>query len=411
MQVSYHLVPFCPFPLRLYVSPLPFHQSFPPSSFPYSCLLPSQRLSPSTLTLPLPLLPNRLVTSAFLRRLSSSWPCLPSFTLHGSVTPWRNLNRGWGYFKHLKSITFIDCPSTVLDALQSIIKCCPRLKCVRCNSHSFAREHLLAIVTSGQSFEELSLKHCYQIDDSAVHYVCQISSTALDHLSSLQVLNLDHWTRLSDRGILPILKACTNLKCLDISGNWFTDRTGLYIGQHLLGLERLSIIWCDRMTDESLLSFAGLKNLRQLYLQQSFWKRGSRFTSKGLKMFFLQLAANKDSEPGTHGLDTLEVSKFNDDIDSPLLVLGQKFPGLRHLDISRCSELTDVGLGALAQHCQSLVTLKVNYEKCPHYKTILRTAFPQLRYLNLQSSDLLDDAELQQLKKARPWLEISFARN
>ena len=147
------------------------------------------------------------------------------------------------------------------------------------------------------------------------------------------------------------------------------------------------------MTDESLLSFAGLKNLRQLYLQQSFWKRGSRFTSKGLKMFLLQLAANKHSEPGTHtGLDTLELSNFYDDINSPLLVLGQKFPGVRHLKLSRCSELTSTVLGALAQHCQSLVTLRLNYETCPHY---LGTAFPQLRYLNLHSSVLLDDAELQ----------------
>ena len=257
-------------------------------------------------------------------------------------------------------------------------------------------------MTSGQSYTELTLHNCIQIDDDAVHYVCQTSPTALDHLNSLQVLDLDSLQLLTDVGILPILQVCSNLKSLDIGGSQLTDRTGLFIGQHLLGLERLSIYSCSHMTDGSLLAFAALKNLRQLCLGGS-----SHFTSKGLEMFFLQLAANKDSEPDTHPeMDTLELTEFEDHIDSPLLVLGQKFPGLRHLDLSSCSELTAAGLDAIARHCMSLVTLRLDYVKCPHHKPILGMAFPQLRYLSLYLSDLLDDEEMQQLKRTRPWLEI-----
>ena len=258
-------------------------------------------------------------------------------------------------------------------------------------------------MTSGQSYKEFSLFYCTQIDDSAVHYVCQTSSTVLDHLGSLQVLDLDGLQNLTDIGLLPLLKACTaNLKSLYVDGHMLTDRIGLYIGQNLLGLERLSISSCSHMTDDSLLSFAGLKKLRQLCLIN-----GSRLTSKGLKTFLLQLAANKDSEPGTHpGLDTLDISGFKDHIDSPLLVLGQKFPGVRHLDLSSCSKLTAAGLDAIAQHCTSLAALSVAYKECPHYKPILGTAFSQLRALDLFSGGLLDDGEVQQLKRARPWLQI-----
>ena len=40
------------------------------------------------------------------------------------------------------------------------------------------------------------------------------------------------------------------------------------------------------------------------------------------------------------------------------------------------------------------------------YKPILGTAFSQLRALDLFSGGLLDDGEVQQLKRARPWLQI-----
>lgn len=215
-----------------------------------------------------------------------------------------------------------------------------------------------------------------------------------DHLSSLQVLDLRGLHYLTDSGMLPILRACTtNLYSLDISGFTQTDRTGLFIGQHLLGLKRLSIHNCSRLTDKSLISFAGLKKLQSLGLTD-----GSRFTSKGLKTFLLQLAANKNSEPGIHpGLDSFVLTFFNDHVDSSLLALGQKFPGLRVLSIQSCPKLTAAGIDALAQHCKSLVHLSVFYRECPHYKLILGTAFPQLKFLCLRSSNHL---------QTRPCLEI-----
>ena len=294
----------------------------------------------------------------------------------------------------------------VLNTLQSIIQHCPTLKCVRCSSLEFTKHHFLALMTSGRSFTELSLQDCPNTYDSwgCNNISWDISPSVFHHLSSLQVLNLTGLVRLNEPCMLSLLPACANLKSLDIDGNMLTDKTGIYIGQHLLKLERLSISFCPQMTDRSLSSFAGLIHLRQLCLMG-----GSRFTFMGLGMCLRRLAASKKSEPGVYpGLDTLDITGFEFNMITPLLMVVKEFPGLRHLNLS-CCKLTASHLNTIAEHCTSLVLLRLDYVKCPHYKPILGTAFPQLRFLGLHSSDLLDDVELQQLRKARPWLKISFA--
>ena len=123
-------------------------------------------------------LPHRFVNSAFLDNLVTTRPRLRSvmFLSNARDRPsgWENLGDCWMKLKSIESITFVSCPSVVLDSLATIVTCCPLLKCVRCEcSPSFTCEHFLGLMTPEHSYTELSLAHCNRTDDATVYFAFQ----------------------------------------------------------------------------------------------------------------------------------------------------------------------------------------------------------------------------------------------
>lgn len=134
----------------------------------------------------------RFVNTVFLEKLVSSRPRLRSVMFLSNATDrlsgWQNLSDSWLKLKRIESITFVSCPSVVLDSLTNIITCCPQLKCVRCEcSPSFTSEHFLSLMSPDHSYTELSLAHCNRTDDATIYFAFQAFDVSR-RLSSLQVM-------------------------------------------------------------------------------------------------------------------------------------------------------------------------------------------------------------------------------
>ena len=135
--------------------------------------------------------PNRFVSSALLQKLVSTRPRLRSlmFLSHTAdrLSGWENLGDAWAQLKYIESVTFVSCPSVVLDSLPSMVMCCPKLKCIRCEcSPSFTREHFIGLMNPEHAYTEVSLAHCSQVDDVTIYFAFQTLNLAT-RLASLQV--------------------------------------------------------------------------------------------------------------------------------------------------------------------------------------------------------------------------------
>ena len=133
----------------------------------------------------------RFVNSVFLDKLVTARPRLRSLMFLSDATDkvsgWENLGDSWLKLRNIESITFVSCPSVVLDSLPSIVTCCPQLKCVRCEcSPSFTSEHFMGLMTPEHSYSELSLAHCDRIDDATVYFAFQAFNVST-RLRALQV--------------------------------------------------------------------------------------------------------------------------------------------------------------------------------------------------------------------------------
>ena len=135
-----------------------------------------------------------------------------------------------------------------------------------------------------------------------------------EKFADMKTLNLQHFTRLTDQGLLKILSMCgNNLQDLDIS---FTDITGQGLDevQGKFGkMKELNLQNCTRVTNQGL-----LKLLRIC----------------GNKVQLLNISATQISGQG---------------LDQP----SEKFVNLKTLNLHYCSRLTDQGLLKILKICGS----------------------------------------------------------
>lgn len=183
-----------------------------------------------------------------------------------------------------------------------------------------------------------------------------------------------------------------------------TDKTGIFIGQHLIHLEHLGISFCSHLTDSTLLLFSGLGKLSSLRL-----RKGSNFTSTGMESLFSHLGLSKDDRGHdlNYCLHTLDLGECQELTDSNVQLIANALPNLRQLDISWCFKVTDIGLAALFNSCEHLVILKLIGLHEALCEPLFLAPLAKLLTLDLSRTDLVDDTKLHQLKRERPWLKIT----
>ena len=325
----------------------------------------------------------------------------------------------WACFKNLSRLTIYNSPGLYMDyvvpffhALPNILSACHKtLTCFTCEGSSKLESEQFQLLFTNASvhYRELSLAHCEMISDLAIFHT-QLNSHFSECLKNLELLNLDGAGtvgRLTDAGIIILLSACPLLKSLSCDGELMTDKSSEHI-QKLSNLEHLSISFCTELTDKSLECFSKLKNLTSLYL-----KKGDEFTNQGFEDLFDNLCLLSGSP--YHSSNSQRVGRLTKLClieckllrDSGLVKLARSFPHLIHLDLSWCWNLSDIGLEAVAHHCHKIETLKLVGLKNAMCMPVLSVSLQQLRLLDLQQTDLVDDEELGRLKEAKPWIKIT----
>ncbi len=275
-------------------------------------------------------------------------------------------------------------------------------------------EALITIITnSGPFVRDLNLRGCVQL------WECWRSSGLSDACRNLENVSLEG-CRIDRSSIHTLLYQNPRLVHVNLSGlASVTNSTMKIIAQYCPKLEHLDISWCNSVDTRGIMKIIqSCQNLRDLRAGEvrGFEDRDfmlELFTSNTLERLILQ---NCDSL--TDDSLTILVEGIDSEID---FLTGRCIVpprNLKHLDLSRCRNITDAGLISLAHHMPFLEGLQLS--KCRALTDIsLIALFPtllRLSHLDLEELDLLSNASLQELAKSPcsatlQHLSISYCEN
>ncbi|KAJ1779180.1 hypothetical protein LPJ54_001123 [Coemansia sp. RSA 1824] len=106
--------------------------------------------------------------------------------------------------------------------------------------------------------EELQLRQCCEIDDTAVSRIVSIFGGSLRSLdvrkTHLEAADISKCSRFSDMGVVELVQSCRGLKYLDISRLAVTDNSLTVIGNTQRELEVLLMSGCPRITSAGVMA-------------------------------------------------------------------------------------------------------------------------------------------------------------
>lgn len=237
-----------------------------------------------------------------------------------------------------------------------------------------------------RNLEYFSLEGC-RIDRSSVHYFL-LRNPRLIHI------NLSGMKGLSNSALRIIAQNCPQLEHLNISWCENVDSRGL-----------IRVVQsCSRLKD---LRAGEVKGFNDQALLLELFNRNS------LERLFVDHCVELDDE----ALQTL-IQGVDPELD-PLTERAMVTPrNIRHLDLSRCSQLTDKGVKCLAGNVPRLCGLQLSYceELTDDALAGIFENTPQLTHLNVEEVDHLSNSTLHNLAKAPcapnlQHLNISYCEN
>ena len=271
------------------------------------------------------------------------------------------------------------------------------------------------IERAGPFVRDLNLRGCVQMPENWG----KDGQNITDVCRNLEFFSLEG-CRIDRSSVHYFLLRNPRLMHIHLSGmKGLTNSALRIIAQNCPQLEHLNISWCQNVDSRGLIrvvqSCPRLKDLRagevkgfndQTLLLELF----SRNT---LERLFVDHCVDFDDEALQlliHGIDP-EI----DPLTERAVVSPRNF---RHLDFSRCSQLTDKGVGCLAGNVPSLCGLQLSYceELTDDAITGILETTPHLTHLNLEEVDHLSNSTLQKLAKSPcapkiQHLNISYCEN
>lgn len=181
-----------------------------------------------------------------------------------------------------------------------------------------------------------------------------IDGAALKSLSEtpdlqLECLEVHSCDQLMNTGILALTNHQTLLRVLDISlCSRVTDQSLVHICKNLVNLEYLNIQRCRAVTDLGIVELQKLKKLKSLNISQC-----ELITKEGLSK---GICAEENNL-----LEELDIHSLNLD-HSGLVIILEKLPNLRSLDISYCfNAVTDTSIQVIFKNQVFLESLKMSH--------------------------------------------------
>ena len=242
------------------------------------------------------------------------------------------------------------------------------------------------ITDACRNLEYFSLEDC-RIDRSSVHYFL-LRNPRLVHI------NLSGMKSLSNSALRIIAQNCPQLEHLNISWCQNVDSRGLV----------RVVQSCSRLKD---LRAGEVKGFNDQILLLELFNRNT------LERLFVDHCVELDDE-------SLQVLFQGVDPEMDPLTERAAVPArkLRHLDLSRCSRLTDKGVKCLAGNVPGLCGLQLSFceELTDDALTGILESTPHLTHLNLEEIDRLSNVTLQTLAKSPcapklQHLNISYCEN
>ena len=241
------------------------------------------------------------------------------------------------------------------------------------------RKSLRELVNGIPNLESLDLSGCYNLSDSA------LDSAFNRDIASLKTLNLSLCKEITDSSLGRIAQYCKNLEELQLGGCTKITNTGLLlISWGLKKIRRLNLRSCWQISDHGIGHLTGIKGqpstgaktLVSISLQdcQKLSDESLRYISEGLP-----------------DIRELNLSFCVSVTDTGLKSLSSS-ESLEDLRLRSCDNISDIGLGFLADGCPGLAKLDVSF--CDRVSDSsmahIATGLAQLQSLSLSSCQITD---------------------
>jgi bacterioferritin-associated ferredoxin len=238
---------------------------------------------------------------------------LHTIRIHGDIIPEQVLIRVIENNKDsLQEVSLESCPQ-YSAALFSKLASCRQLRVLLVPRNTQLNSTMVAHIASISTLQKLDLEDCIQLSDTDLQHI----ATGNVELNELKV------------------RACKNL----------TDRGIEFLAQGARKLSILDISWCPQITDRGLLALAEhAKRLTSLNLRSC-----REVTDTGVRRIVQELPLQVLSIRGCVKLTDETVFEIADSARRTI----------QRLDLSHCQEITDEGIKALSEYCQTLQNLDI----------------------------------------------------
>ena len=171
----------------------------------------------------------------------------------------------------------------------------------------------------------------------SLHYLCRLSNT-------LQCLNMQGASTLTDHGFTELLSTCTQLLRLNIGGCYqITDHTILLLGMKLYKLTHLSLFQCYNVTDQAIITMiTKLHHLQHIDLHSCIGLTSSTIHSLIEPIIPTESQLQQSEQLGDQSL-------YDDDVDGTTTHNRYRLPDLISLDIGSCRNIDRTAVDKLKQ--------------------------------------------------------------
>ncbi|KAL5021053.1 hypothetical protein ScPMuIL_000208 [Solemya velum] len=283
---------------------------------------------------------------------------------------------------HLKSIDLSGCIDVGDGCIASITSHLTELESLKLNKCRGISDTSVKMLKYLGKLEFLDLSECYQVTSQGlISGICSQKDLCLSHL------NLNCCSLIQGDFILGLSKVAPNLTHLDI-GSCFhlTDLSVHLLSKYMMSLRFLRLAWCKEITDLGLLGFE-----REGNPQDTHHEQGEHGNCRCTRRYNSNTIFKKPST----GLQDHKLSVS--EIEDMLKVTQDRYKisnisGLRHLDISACPKLTDIGIKETIRF-KELRSLSLNMVHGITDSSIISVAThnPSLEELSLSHCTLVTD--------------------
>ncbi|XP_014767592.1 dynein regulatory complex subunit 6 isoform X3 [Octopus bimaculoides] len=284
----------------------------------------------------------------------------------------------------LEHISFLGSPLLTDAAFQKFPKTLKIIKLEGNNRISDMSIKLLSRMCPNVS--HIYLADCQRLTDICLRYLATCKQ--------LTILNLAECINITDAGIRSFSDGICAIKLRELNLSncvHLGDMSLIIISKKLQNLTYLSLSFCDNISESSLEALGQAPNLISLDIS------GSSCSDQSIS------AIGKRAR-----MKNINISQCTNITDLGLQKFAKQCPGLEQIDLSHCLQITDVAIKNLAFCCRLLSCVKLSGCKfitdlAPQY---LSGVCHYLVQLDLNGCSLITDKGMKYVQKGCNWLRI-----